>query len=83
MSSAETTTTAHDYLYVRIKSASGTTLTTLATISNGQKTSYASWQQVTLTIPAAYAVAGNVLWFDASENGSLQTTFFLDSVSIQ
>jgi hypothetical protein len=84
VSSAETTTSSqYDRLYVRITNSSNTTLTTLATYSNLQKTTHANWVQVTLTIPATYAVSGNRLRFYATEDVSLQTSFFIDSVSIQ
>ena len=83
MSSAEGTSTAYDYLRVRIKSSSGSTLSTLGTYSNVNKNTYAGWVLVTLSIPSSYAVSGNRLYFDASEDSSLQTTFYVDGVSIQ
>jgi hypothetical protein len=83
MSSAEGTTTAYDRLYVRITNSSNTTLTTLATYSNVNKNTYADWTLVTLSIPASYAVSPNRLRFYATEDSTLQTTFYIDSVSIQ
>ena len=51
--------------------------------SNVNKNTYAGWVLVTLSIPSSYAVSGNRLYFDASEDSSLQTTFYVDGVSIQ
>jgi Zn-dependent metalloprotease len=83
ISSAEGTTTAHDFLYVRITNASNTTLTTLKTVTNKDKNTYSSYKPVLLPIPAQYAVAGNRLRFYATENSSLATTFYIDDVSIK
>jgi hypothetical protein len=82
MSSAEGTTTAYDYLYIRLKNTSGTTVSTLATYSNRNKTTYAGWTLVTLTVPAS-ALTNYRISFDATEDSSLQTTFYIDGVSIQ
>src|SRR5688572_2018736 len=83
ISSAEGTSTADDTLSVRIYDSSGALVSTLGTYSNVDKNTYAGWTQVTLTIPASAAVANNRLRFDASEDKSLQTTFYIDGVSIQ
>ncbi len=83
ISSAEGTTTAYDKLYVRIKNSAGTTLSTLATYTNVNKNTYAGWVQVTLTVSSTYAVSGNRLYFEGTEDSSLQTTFYVDGVSIQ
>ncbi len=82
MTSAEGTTTAYDYLYVRLKNTSGTTVSTLATYSNKNKTTYAGWTLVTLTVPAT-ALTNYRIAFDATEDSSAQTTFFIDGVSIK
>ncbi len=82
MSSAEGTSTAYDYLYVRLKNTSGTTVSTLATYTNRNKTTYASWTLVTLTVPSS-AASNYRIAFDATEDSSLQTTFNIDSVSVQ
>ncbi|HQR38064.1 MAG TPA: M36 family metallopeptidase [Blastocatellia bacterium] len=82
MSSAEGTSTAYDYLYVRLKNTSGTTVSTLGTYSNRNKTTYANWTLVTLTVPAS-ALTNYRIAFDATEDSSLQTTFYIDSVSVQ
>ncbi len=82
ISSAEGTTTAYDYLYVRLKSTSGSTVSTLATFSNKHKTTYSSWKLVTLTVPSS-ALANYRISFDATEDSSLQTTFYVDGVSVK
>ncbi len=82
MTSAEGTGTAYDFLYVRLKNTSGTTVSTIATYSNQNKTTYANWTLVTLTVPAT-ALANYRISFDATEDSSLATTFFVDGVSIQ
>ena len=68
---------------MRITNASNSTLTTLATFSNTHVTTYGNYAQVTLTIPAQYAVGGNRLRFYATENNSAATAFYVDSVSIR
>ena len=82
MSSAEGTGTAYDYLYVRLKNTSGTTVSTLKTVSNVNKTTYASWTLVTVTVPSS-ALANYRIAFDGTEDVSLQTTFYVDSVSVK
>ena len=82
MSSAEGTSTAYDYLYVRLKNTSGTTVSTLATYSNVNNNTYTGWTLVTLTVPAS-ALANYRISFDATEDTSLQTTFYIDSVSVK
>lgn len=84
MSSTEGTTTAYDYLYVRIRNTSGGLVTTtpIATYTNRNKSAYTNWTLVTLTIPAT-ALSNYRISFEATEDSTQQTTFFIDSVSIQ
>lgn len=82
IASSEGTTTAYDYLRIRLKNTSGSTVSTLATYSNRNKTTYAGWTLVTLTVPSS-ALANYRIAFDASEDSSLATTFYVDNVSIQ
>jgi hypothetical protein len=82
MTSSETTGTAYDFLRVKIKNTSGTDVATIATYSNQNKNTYANWTLVTLTVPAT-ALANYRISFDATEDVSLATTFFIDGVSIQ
>ena len=65
-----------------LKNTSGTTVSTLATYSNLNKTTYANWTLVTLTVPST-ALANYRISFDGTEDVSLQTTFNIDSVSVQ
>jgi hypothetical protein len=82
MSSGEGTTTAYDFLYVRLKNTTGGTVSTLATYSNVNKNSYTGWTLVTLTVPST-ALANYRISFDATEDVSIATTFYIDSVSVQ
>jgi hypothetical protein len=82
MTSAEGTSTAYDFLRVKLKNTSGADVATIATYDNRQKNTYANWTLVTLTVPAS-AVANYRISFDATEDVSLATTFFIDGVSIQ
>ncbi|MBP7866306.1 MAG: fibronectin type III domain-containing protein [Acidobacteria bacterium] len=83
IASSEGTTKAYDYLRVKIKNTSGADVTTLATYSNQNKNTYAGWTLVTLSIPASAAVANYRLSFDASEDVSYATTFYIDGVSVK
>jgi len=84
MSSTEGTTRAYDYLSVRIRNTSGGLVTTtpIATYTNRNKTAYTNWTLVTLTIPST-ALSNYRISFEATEDSTEQTTFFIDSVSIQ
>ena len=81
--SDEDTSYAYDKLTVRVMDSSNTLLQTLATFSNVNKTTYANYQVVTLTIPASLAAAGNMLRFNATEDSMVATAFYVDDVSIQ
>jgi uncharacterized repeat protein (TIGR01451 family) len=83
ITTSESPTKARDYLYVRVTNASNSTLTTLATFSNVHQSTYGSYALVTVTIPSQYAVAGNRLRFEATENNTAATAFFVDDVSIR
>jgi len=80
---SEDASAAYDKLWVRITNASGSTLTTLATYSNVNQSTYGAWAQVTLTIPASYTTPGNRLRFYATEDQVYPTAFLVDDVSIQ
>lgn len=84
ITTAETGSTIYDKLYVRIRNSTGSSiLSTMATYSNANSGAYTAWTLVTLTVPATYAVSGNRLYFEGTEDSSLQTTFYIDGVSIQ
>lgn len=82
INSAETGSTAYDYLRVRVTNSLGSTLTTLATFSNVHESSYGNYALVTLTIPSQYCIAGNRIRFFASEDSAYATSFSIDNVAI-
>jgi len=82
ISSAETTTTsAYDTLNVQLRNTSGTVLTTLKTLSNLNKSTYASYQQVTVDV-SAYKGQTVQVYAIGSEDSSAATSFFIDDVSL-
>ncbi len=81
--STETPILPKDRLFVRIASPLGIPLTTLATFTNAQHSTYANYTLVTLTIPAQYAVSGRRLVFAAEGVGLRSTDFYVDRVSIR
>jgi hypothetical protein len=83
IASAEASATPNDVLDVKINTAAAPFNTILATFSNTDETEYAGWKKVTLTIPADLAVSGTHLQFQASENASQWTAFYIDSVSVR
>jgi PKD repeat protein len=77
---AETTTSsAYDKLTVQVLNTSGTVLKTLATYSN---LNHASGYQVHTNSLAAYAGQTVQIRFRGTEDGSLQTSFVLDDVTL-
>lgn len=83
IASNEDTSSGRDFLYVRVCGSTGSTLATLVTFTNRDKLTYANWTLVTATIPAQYCVAGNRLTFYASENATVPTSFWVDTVAVQ
>jgi subtilisin family serine protease len=81
-SSESTTTAAHDKLFVEVRSASGTLLSTIATYSNLNKTASATYTQRSLNV-AAYRGQTVRVQFRATTDGSLPTTFRVDDVSLR
>ena len=74
-----TTTTAYDKLTVQVTNTAGTVLTTLVTYSNLNKnTGYA----VHTNSLAAYIGQTVVIKFTGTEDGSLQTSFVVDDVTL-
>jgi hypothetical protein len=77
---AETTTsTAFDTLRVQIRNSSGTVLSTLATYSNLNKASGYQQKSFNLTSFKGQTIQ---IFFTASEDVSLQTSFVLDDVNL-
>ena len=81
IATAETTTsTAYDKLYVRVRNSAGTTLATLATYSNLNKTT--GYVQKTFDL-SAYKGQTIQIYFYGTEDSSLQTSFVIDDVSVK
>ncbi len=80
MTSSEGTSTAYDYLRVRLYSTSGTLLTTLRTWSN--RNTRNTWSQDTISL-SAYAGQTVILRFMATTDSSLRTAFWVDDVSVK
>ena len=76
---AESGTTAYDYLYVQVLNPSGTVLGTLATYNNSNKATGYALRTLNLT---AYKGQTVQLAFKATEDSSLQTSFVLDEVNL-
>jgi Zn-dependent metalloprotease len=77
---AETTTaTAYDKLTVTLRNTAGTTLTTLATYSNLNKAAGYALKTFDVT---AYKGQTVRVYFNATEDSSLQTSFVVDKVSL-
>ncbi|TSC23657.1 S8 family serine peptidase [Corallococcus sp. Z5C101001] len=74
-----TTTTAYDKLAVQIRNSAGTVLATLATYSNLDKGT--TYVQRTFDL-AAYKGQTIRLYFNGTEDSSLQTSFFLDDTAL-
>jgi hypothetical protein len=77
-----TTTTAFDTLKVQLQNSAGTVLTTLATFSNLNATTFASYAQRCFNVGG---FAGQTVrpFFLGTEDSSLQTSFFIDDASLQ
>ncbi len=78
--SSEGTSTAYDYLRVRLYSTGGTLLTTLRSWSNVNTRN--TWSQDTLSL-SAYAGQTLKLRFMSTTDSSLQSAFFIDDVSVK
>jgi Peptidase family M28/Viral BACON domain len=77
-----TTTTAFDTLKVQLRNSAGTILTTLATFSNLNATTFASYAQRCFNVGS---FAGQTVrpFFLGAEDSSLQTSFVIDDASLQ
>jgi subtilisin family serine protease len=81
-SNESTTTAARDKLFVEMRSASGTLLSTIASYSNLDKTAGATYTQRSLNV-AAYRGQTVRVQFRATTDGSQPTTFRVDDVSLR
>ncbi|GMT96836.1 hypothetical protein KH5H1_09550 [Corallococcus caeni] len=80
ITTAETTTsTAYDKLAVQVRNSAGTVLATLATYSNLDKGT--AYVQRTFDL-AAYKGQTVRIYFNGTEDSSLQTSFFLDDTAL-
>jgi hypothetical protein len=79
---AETTTTEFDTLQVQLRNSSNAVLTTLGTFSNLNAGAFSAYKQVCHNVSA---FEGQTVrpYFLGVENSSLQTSFFIDDVSLQ
>lgn len=79
MTSSESTTTAYDYMYVRLYTTGGSLVATLRTRSN--TAARGAWYQDTLSL-ASYAGQTLRVQFSFTTDASVTTSFFVDDVSI-
>ncbi|WLI89357.1 Ig-like domain-containing protein [Massilia sp. R2A-15] len=79
VSSETTTTSAYDTLKVQVRNSSGTVLATLATYSNLNKG--ASYVQKTFDL-SAYKGQTVQIYFEGTEDSTLDTSFIIDDVSL-
>lgn len=80
MTSSEGTTTAYDYLRVRLYNSGGTLVATLKTRSN--KDARGAWYQDTISV-ASYAGQSLRIEFSVTTDSSLTSSFFIDDVNLQ
>jgi hypothetical protein len=81
ITSAEGTTNPYDYLYIQLRDASNNVLTTLQTLSNVNKTTYATYQPLTFNV-LPYAGQTLRVYFLATTDGSNITSFFIDDTAL-
>ena len=81
-SSETTTTTQYDCLFVEVRNASGTPLSTLATYSNLNKGSVGVYTQRSLNVSAVKGQTARIQ-FRSTTDSSLTTTFRVDSTSLK
>jgi hypothetical protein len=83
INTAETTTTTQfDKLSVQLRNSAGTVLTTLGTFSNLNAAAFSTYHQVCSNVGS---FAGQTVrpFFLGTEDASLQTSFFLDDLTLQ
>lgn len=78
VSTKETGTTAYDKFTAKVRNTSGTSLKTVASLSNATGT---GWKQYTADL-SAYKGQTVQIYFNATTDSSLTTSFFLDDVSV-
>jgi bacillolysin len=81
-SSSESATTAYDFMYVEVRSTTGTLLQTVATYSNKNKTTAGNYSQKSFSL-SAYKGQTIRLQFRTTTDSSITTTFRVDDVSLK
>jgi kumamolisin len=76
--STQETSHAYDYFYAKVRNSSGTVLATATTLSDGTAT---GWKQYTANL-TAYKGQTVQVYFNATNDSSNPTSFFLDDVSV-
>lgn len=79
LSSTEGTSTAYDFMHVRIRNSSGTLLATVRSRSNTATRNV--WSQDTISL-AAYAGQQVVVSFEFTSDSSVVSSFYVDDVSL-
>jgi subtilase family serine protease len=77
--STQETTHAYDYFYAKLRNSSGTALTTLLTLNDGTAT---GWVQRSYDV-TSYKGQTVQVYFNATNDSSNPTSFFVDDVSLQ
>ncbi|GCE16058.1 choice-of-anchor J domain-containing protein [Tengunoibacter tsumagoiensis] len=77
--STNETSHSHDFLYVRVRSTSGSTLKTLQTLSDGSTTN--SWQSASYDV-SAYKGQTIQIAFVSTNGSMLPTSFYIDDVAL-
>jgi hypothetical protein len=81
MVSTEGTTTAYDYLYIRVRDTAGALLATLGTITNRDQNTYANYTLVSYSMDAYIGQEARVS-FEATTDGSEVTSFLVDDTGL-
>ena len=82
ISTQETSTTAYDFFYVRLRTSTGTVISTPQTLSNKNAS---GWTQYTFDVTSALAshAGQNIeVYFDGTTDSSLTTSFFVDDTAL-
>jgi len=81
MASTEGTTTAYDYLYIRVRDTAGTLLTTLGALTNKNKASYANYTSVSYSLNPYIGQEVRVC-LEATTDSSEVTSFLVDDTAL-
>jgi hypothetical protein len=83
ITTAETTTTTQfDKLSVQIRNSANTVLSTLTTFSNLNAGAFSTYKQVCNSV-GSFAGQTVRVFFNGTEDSSLQTSFFIDDTTLQ